>query len=82
MWFNGIQFVEFNSGEICCFVELVKKSKEAYVQQDAHYPMHMIHKDNEEDDKECTGDKDKGEVEVKDFLQMPCMKNVKSHTRR
>ena len=65
VWFNGMQFVEFNSGEIWCFVELVKKSKEAYVQQDTHHSMHMIHEErDEEDEDEYTRDEFEGEDEM------------------
>ena len=64
VWFNGIQFVEFTSGEIWCFVELLKKSKEAYVQKD--HSMHMIHEEIEKDNEEYT-DEDENENEDEEY---------------
>ena len=50
--FHGIKFVEFNTGEIWCYVELVKSSSEAYTQRNTQHHMHMIREDIEEQDEE------------------------------
>ena len=63
VWFNGIQYVEFSSGEIWCFVELVKKSKEAYVQKETSRSMHMIREDKDEEEEEYTLYEEEEEVE-------------------
>ena len=51
-YFHGIKFVEFNTGEIWCYVELVKSSSEAYTQRNTQHHMHMIREDIEEQDEE------------------------------
>ena len=62
--FHGMKFVEFHTGEIWCYVELVKSSSEAYFQRNnRNHQMHMIREDidkEEEEDEfypaECEGE--------------------------
>ena len=60
--FHGMKFVEFHTGEIWCYVELLKSSSEAYIQRNnTHHQMHMIREDiDEEEDEfhpaECDGE--------------------------
>ena len=69
-WFHGMNFYEFDNGEIWAFVELLKMSSEAYQVQNISRTLHEIEERREEeeeevDDKEEDDDKE-GEEEDQD----------------
>lgn len=64
-WFNGLNFYEFDNGEVWVFVELLKMSSEAYHVQNVSRTLHGIdekaeeeEEDSDNDDEEEEGDKD------------------------
>ena len=51
-WFHGMNFYEFDNGEIWAFVELLKMSSEAYQVQNISRTLHEIEEQREEEEEE------------------------------
>lgn len=66
--FHGIKFVEFHSGEIWCYVELLKSSSEAYDRRNTQHHMHMIREDIEDEDGEYVSANENSREEQEETL--------------
>ena len=73
-WFHGLNFYEFDNGEVWVFVELLKMSTEAYNVQNVSRTLHGIYEEAEEeeddDDNSTIAEMDCG---VPQFVQTPTL---------